>query len=142
MQHSCATLTFKPLILLPHTLYVLSPLSSCFWLFFYTFCFLPGSIRILQRSPEDGTEHERLPENELLHFISSYFVDLICIQKSNLNSSSSFRFPGFSALRSDRTHSFGLAFFLLMTHTLATSSFSSGKAYPSLNFLPPLSHFA
>ena len=32
-------------------------------------------------------------------------MDLICIQKSNLNSSFSFRIPGFSALRSDRTHS-------------------------------------
>ena len=32
-------------------------------------------------------------------------VDLICIQESNLNSSSSFRIPGFSTLRSDCTHS-------------------------------------
>ena len=32
-------------------------------------------------------------------------VDLICIQESNLNSSSSFRIPGFSVLRSDRTRS-------------------------------------
>ena len=35
----------------------------------------------------------------------SHPVDLICIQESNLNSSSSFRIPRFSALRSDRTHS-------------------------------------
>ena len=35
----------------------------------------------------------------------SHLVDLICIQESNLNSSSSFQVPGFSALRSDRTHS-------------------------------------
>ena len=35
----------------------------------------------------------------------SHPVDLICIQESNLNSSSSFRIPGFSALRSDRIHS-------------------------------------
>ena len=40
-----------------------------------------------------------------MHFLSSHPVDLICIQKSNLNSSSFFRIPGFSALRSDRTHS-------------------------------------
>ena len=33
----------------------------------------------------------------------------------------------------------GLVFFLLMSHTLAVaSSFSSGRAYPSLSFLPPL----
>ena len=37
----------------------------------------------------------------------------------------------------------GLAFFLLMPRTLAAASlFSSGKAYPFLNFLPPLSLFA
>ena len=40
-----------------------------------------------------------------LHFLLSHPVDLICIQKSNLNSSSSFQVLGFSALRSDRTHS-------------------------------------
>ena len=33
----------------------------------------------------------------------------------------------------------GLAFSLMMSHTLASaSSFSSGRAYPFLNFLPPL----
>ena len=47
----------------------------------------------------------RARSTELLHFLSSHPVDLICIQESNLNSSSSFRIPGFSALRSDRTHS-------------------------------------
>ena len=38
---------------------------------------------------------------ELLHFISSHPVDLIYIQESNLNLSSFFRIPGFSALRSE-----------------------------------------
>ena len=47
----------------------------------------------------------RAMNTELLHFLSSHPVDLICIQESNLSSSSSFRIPGFSALRSDRTHS-------------------------------------
>ena len=42
---------------------------------------------------------------KLLHFISSHSVDLIYIQDSNLNLSSSFQIPGFFALRSDRTHS-------------------------------------
>ena len=46
----------------------------------------------------------RARSTELLHFLSSHPVDLICIQESNLNLSSSFRIPGFSALRSDRTH--------------------------------------
>ena len=47
----------------------------------------------------------RARSTELLHFLSSHPVDLICIQESNLNSSYSFRIPGFSVLRSDRTHS-------------------------------------
>ena len=61
----------------------------------------PDSLRVLQWNA--GGLRARI--TELLHFLSSYPVDLICIQESNLNSSSSFRIPGFSALRSDRTHS-------------------------------------
>ena len=37
--------------------------------------------------------------------MASHPVDLICIQESNLNLSSSFRIPGFSALRSNYSHS-------------------------------------
>ena len=47
----------------------------------------------------------RARSTELLHFLSAHPVHLICIQESNLNSPSSYRMPGFSALRSDRTHS-------------------------------------
>ena len=61
----------------------------------------PDSLRALQWNA-GGL---RARSTELLHFLSSHPVDLICIQESNLNSSSSFRIPGFSALRSDRTHS-------------------------------------
>ena len=61
----------------------------------------PDSLRVLQWNA-GGL---RASSTKLLHFISSHPVDLICIQESNLNSSSSFRIPGFSALRSDRTHS-------------------------------------
>ena len=50
-------------------------------------------------------ERSSSQEQELLHFLSSHSVDLICIQETNLNSFSSFRIPGFSALRSDCTHS-------------------------------------
>ena len=76
---------------------------------------------------------------ELLHFLSSHPVGLICIQESNLNSSSSFRILD-SLLCDPIVLTPGLAFFLLMTRTLAAaSSFSSGRAYLSLNFLPPLS---
>ena len=62
---------------------------------------LPDSLRVLQWNA-GGL---RARSTELLHFLSSHPVDLICIQESNLNSSSSFRIPGFSALHSDRTHS-------------------------------------
>ena len=61
----------------------------------------PDSLRVLQWNA--GGLQAR--STELLHFLQSHPVDLICIQKSNLNSSSSFRIPGFSALRSDCTHS-------------------------------------
>ena len=61
----------------------------------------PDSLRVLQWNA--GCLRAR--STELLHFLSSHPVDLICIQESNLNSSSSFQIPGFSALRSDRTHS-------------------------------------
>ena len=61
----------------------------------------PDSLRVLQWNA-GGL---RARSTELLHFLSTHPVDLICIQESNLNSSSSFRIPGFSVLRSDRTHS-------------------------------------
>ena len=61
----------------------------------------PDSLRVLQWNA-GGL---RARSTKLLHFLSSHPVDLICIQESNLNTSSSFRIPGFSALRSDRTHS-------------------------------------
>ena len=59
----------------------------------------PDSLRVLQWNA--GSLQAR--STELLHFLSSHPVDLICIQKSNLYSS--FRISGFSALRSDHTHS-------------------------------------
>ena len=61
----------------------------------------PDSLRVLQWNA-GGL---RARSTEVLHFLSSLPVDFICIQESNLNSSSSFRILGFSALRSDRTHS-------------------------------------
>ena len=62
---------------------------------------LPNSLRVLQWNA--GSLQAR--STKLIHFISSHSVDLIYIQDSNLNLSSSFQIPGFSALRSDRTHS-------------------------------------
>ena len=140
MQHSHSTLTFKPLILFPPTLYLL-PLHPhhCLMLLGVSLypqlsLSLPNSLRVLQWNA--GGLQDRI--NKLLHFIWSHAVDLIYIQESNLNSSSSYRIPGFSALRSHGTHSQS-GIFLLMSQTLAAaSSFSSSRAYSSLSFLPPL----
>ena len=61
----------------------------------------PNSLRILQWNAGDLQARS----SELLYFMSSHLVDLIYIQKSNLNLSSFYWIPGFSALRSDHTHS-------------------------------------
>ena len=50
----------------------------------------PDSFRVLQWNARGL----RARSTELLHLLSSYPVDLICIQESNLNSSSSFRISG------------------------------------------------
>ena len=90
---SLCTLTtahpFLPTLLLTVSLYLLLSLS------------LPYSLRIFQWNA--GGLQAR--STKLLHFISSHPVDFIYIQESNLNLSSSFQIPGFSALRSHGTHS-------------------------------------
>ena len=107
MQHSRPTLAFKPLIPLLPTLYLL-PHHRLTFLAVFLHLLLPAppdSLWVLQWNA-GGL---RARSTELLRFLSSHPVDLICIQESNLYSSSSFRIPGFSALRSDRTHSrFGI----------------------------------
>ena len=75
-------------MLLAVSLYLLLPLP------------LPNFLKILQWY----SGSIRVRNTELQHFISPHPVDLICIQKSNLNSPSSFRIPGFFALRFDGTH--------------------------------------
>ena len=136
MQHSPSMLfppTLHLLPLHPHHRLMLLAVSL------YLLLFLPltDSLRVLQWNA--GGLQARRPK--LLHFISSHPVDLICIQESNLNLLSSFRIPGFSALRSDAPAP-DLVFFLLMSQTLAAaSSFSSDRAYPCLSFLL-LSFFA
>ena len=107
MQHSHSTIAFKPPIPLPSLrIFSLCTLTttSCSWLSLNTSCFLfppPESLGALQWNA-GGL---RARSTELQFFLSSHPVDLICIQESNLNPSSSFRILGFSALRSDRTHS-------------------------------------
>ena len=107
MQHLHPTLIFKPLILFPPSLYLL-PLHPhhrlmllAVSLYFLLSLPLPNSLRVFQWNA--GGLQAR--STKLLHFISSYPVDLIYIQESHLNLSSSFQIPGFSALRSHGTHS-------------------------------------
>ena len=107
LQHSRPTLAFKPYILFPLTLYLL-PLYPHHLLMLLAVSLylllplsLPNSLMVLQWNA-GGL---RARSTELLHFISSHPIDLICIQESNLNISSSFRIPGFSALQSDGIHS-------------------------------------
>ena len=107
MQHSHPTFAFKLLILFPPTLYLL-PLHPHHRLMLLTVSLylllslpLPNSLRVLQWNA-GGL---RARSTKLLHFISSHPVDLIYIQESKLNLSSSFRIPGFFALQSHGTHS-------------------------------------
>ena len=106
MLHSRPTLVFKLFIPRLPILYLLPLPPHCCPLLLAVLLrllppLLPDSFRVLQWNA-GGI---RARNTELLHFFSSHPVDLICTQESNLNSSSSFRIPGFSALRSDHTHS-------------------------------------
>ena len=99
VQHSRPTLAFKPFISLFPTSYFL-PLHP-----HYLLVLMAVSVHLLHPLPLDSITALqwnagglRARSTELPHFISSHSVDLICIQESNLNSSSSFQIPGFSAL--------------------------------------------
>ena len=129
MLHSRPTLVSKPLI--PHLLILyLLPLPPhhrpLLLAVLISSCRLsPDSLKVLQWNA-GGL---RARSTELLHFLSSHPVELICIQESNLNSSSPFRIPGFSALRSDRTHSRSGILSSDATHASGGVAFSSGRAY-------------
>ena len=101
MQHSHPTLTFKLSILFPPTLYRLPLHPHHLFMLLAVSLPLHNSLRVLQWNA--GGLQAR--STELLYFTSSYPIDVICTQESNLNLSFSFRIPGFSALRSDGTHS-------------------------------------
>ena len=137
MQHSHPTLAFKLLIPFPPTLYLLP--HHCFMLLavsLYLLLSLPlhNSLRVLQWNA--GGLQAR--STKLLHFISSHPVGLIYIQESNLNLSSSFRIPGFSALQSHGTHSRSGIFSTDVADASGGVIISSSRAYSSLSFLPPL----
>ena len=97
MLHSRPTLVFKLFIpICPFYIFFLPPHHRPFsWLFLYACCLLSplDSPRVFQWNA-GGLRSRSI---KLLHFFSSNPVNLICIQESNLNSSSSFRIPGFSA---------------------------------------------
>ena len=107
MQHSHPTLTFRLLILFPPSLYLL-PLHPhhrlmllAISLYLLLSLSLPNSLRVLQWN----TGGLRARRTKLLHLISSHPVDLIYIQESNLNLSSSFWIPRISALQFHGTQS-------------------------------------
>ena len=133
------TLVFKPLISLLTILFLFSlPLTTfpCSLLSFYASCLLssPDSLRVLQWNAGSL----RAGITELLHFLSFHSVDLICIHESSLNSFSSFRISGFSALRFDRTHSRSGILFPDAMHASGSVIIFVRQCYPFLNFLPPL----
>ena len=150
MQPSHPILAFKPLILFPPTLYIL-PLNPHHRLMFLTVSLylllpllLPNSFRVFQWNA--GGLQAR--STELLHFISSHPADLICIQESNFNLSSSFRIPGFSAQQSDGTHSRSGIFFTDVTNArghviifVGQSLSSSELSTSSLSLLGPYSDY-
>ena len=88
MQHSCPTLISKLFIPDLPILYLL-PLPPHHHPLLLTVLLPPlphDFLRVLQWN----TGSLRVRSTELLHFLSTHPVDLICIQESNLNSSSSF----------------------------------------------------
>ena len=124
----------------PLYIFSLCPLTTvpCSWLSFCASCLLspPDFLRVLQWNA-GGL---RARSTELLYFLSSHPVALICIQESNLNSFFSFRTPRFSALRSDRTQSRSGILSPDDTHASGDVVIfvKQGFVYPFLNFLPPL----
>ena len=140
MQHSHPTLAFKPLILFPPTLYLLPlhPHHRLTLLAVSLYLLLPFSFPNSLRTFQWNAGGLRARSTKLQHFISSHPVDLICIQESNLKLSFSFRIPGFSALRSDGTHSRSSIFSTDVTDASGGVIILSGRVYPSLSFLPPL----
>ena len=137
MLHYLPTLVFQPFI--PHLpiLYLLPlpPYHRPLLLAVLLRLLLPlspDSLKVLQ-SNAGGLEDR---STELLHFLSSHHVDFICIQESNLNSSFSFRIPGFSTLRSDHTHSRSGILSRDVTH--ASGGVIIKLSTSSLCLIPPL----
>ena len=139
MQHLHPTLAFKLLILFPPTLYLL-PLHPHHRLMILSVSLylllplLPNSLRVLQWN-DGGLQAE---STELVHLFG-----LIPLTSFVFRNQTLIYLPLSGTLDSllcdPMAPTPDLVFFLLMTQTLAAaSSLSSGRAYSSLRFLPPL----
>ena len=139
MLHSCPALIFKLLIPVdPFCILSLFPLTtvSCSWLSFYASCllsfltllwFFNGMLEVF--------------EPEALNCYTFFCPILLTVSVCRNPILTLLPLSGFldSLLSVLIAPTPGLAFSLMMPQTLATvSSFSSGRAYLSLNFLPPL----
>ena len=139
MLHSRPTLVSKPLIpMYPFYIFSLCPLTTvpCSWLSFCASCLL-SPLTLLGFS------------NGMLEVFEPGVLNYFTFSRPTLSTLSAFMNPILTHLPlSEFLDSLlcaliapipGLAFFLVMPHSpAAVSSFSSGRAYPSLNFLPPL----
>ena len=138
MQHSCPTLAFKPRFsFCPSCIFSLCPLTtaSCSRLSFYASCFLfPGLSEFFNGMlvvSEPGT---------LNYFTFFRPIPLTLSVSRNIILTHLALSGSLDFLLCDLiAPTPGLALSLLMSRTLAVaSSISSGRAYPFLNFLPPL----
>ena len=137
MQHSRFTLAFKPLILLPPTSYLLPPYSHHLMLLsvFLHFLLLISPLTL------SNFFNEMLAVSEpgaLNYYISFRLIPLTLFASRNLNL---IHLPLSGYLDSLFYHLIapnpGLAFFPNATHASGGIIISSGRAYPSLNFLLP-----
>ena len=140
MLHSHPTLAFKPLILFrPLSVFSLCTLTTglCSWLFLFTSCFFFPSLTLsvfvngMLGVSEPGA---------LKCYTSFRLISLTLFVSRNLTLIYLPLSESLDPLLCDPMAATpDLVFFLLMSQTLAAaSSFSSGRAYPSLSFLPPL----
>ena len=140
MKRSRPTLVFKHPTLFPPTLYFLSVHTPHPFMFQAFFLYLLLPLPPLTPSEFFSGMAEVFESGALNYYTSSRFIPWI-LSASRNPTSTHLALSGFlDTLHSDLiAPTPGLAFFLAMTRTLAVaSSFLSGRAYPSLNFLPPL----
>ena len=105
MQHSRLTFTFKPLMALLAISHLLLLYPHHHLMLLVVFLSASSSSHASFKVLQWNAGGLRARSTKLLHTIWSHPVDLICIQKSNLKSFSSFQMLEFSTLQSDCTHS-------------------------------------